>query len=375
MKREEALKLVKSMPRTIDEQEALRTLIPELRESEDERMIKSMTRLVKAFYDCNFPTPEGFEREDMLTWIERQKEPLPVPDKFSGLKSLMLQYLQSAVNRKDDTEIESDTDLFGRKILDYVWKQDEKQKEQKPSIDEIIKRAKMNHEKALMETKESVERTIENYMLKESLHISETCKKNPDSFTSEQKPAEWSEEDEALLKEIVSFFKDGTVKLQHDLDLYAGFLENRFKSLCPQPKHEWSEEDSRILYNVIAYVGYAAGQRGVRDDLFKEANGWLKSLPERFNLQPKQEWSEEDSKRYISIGTTLETSAVLSKEDYDANMVWLRDLVNSKKYSSPQPHWKPSKEQMEALKRCVDGWTDDGDGTLDSLYEQLKSIQ
>ena len=59
---------------------------------------------------------------------EEQKE--PIPDKFSGLKSLLLQYLQSAANRKDDTEIESDTDLWGRKILDYVWMcEDERQKE------------------------------------------------------------------------------------------------------------------------------------------------------------------------------------------------------------------------------------------------------
>ena len=36
------------------------------------------------------------------------------------LKSLMLQYLQSAANRKDDTEIESDTDIWAQKILDYL---------------------------------------------------------------------------------------------------------------------------------------------------------------------------------------------------------------------------------------------------------------
>ena len=79
---------------------------------------------------------DGIRGVDITPWIaylEKQKEPIPIPDKFSGLKSLMLQYLQSAANRKDDTEIESDTDLWGRKILDYVWKQDEKQKEQKPA--------------------------------------------------------------------------------------------------------------------------------------------------------------------------------------------------------------------------------------------------
>lgn len=53
-------------------------IFPELSESEDERMLKSMTRLVKAFYGCNFPTPEGFEREDMLAWLEKQSKDSPV---------------------------------------------------------------------------------------------------------------------------------------------------------------------------------------------------------------------------------------------------------------------------------------------------------
>lgn len=52
-------------------------MFPELAESEDERMIKSMTRLVKDFHDCNFPTPEGFERKDMLAWLEKQEDKKP----------------------------------------------------------------------------------------------------------------------------------------------------------------------------------------------------------------------------------------------------------------------------------------------------------
>lgn len=52
--------------------------------------------------------------------LENQKKSIPVPDKINGLKSLMLQYLQSAANRKDDTEIENDTNIWAQKILDYL---------------------------------------------------------------------------------------------------------------------------------------------------------------------------------------------------------------------------------------------------------------
>ena len=51
-------------------------------------------------------------------------------------------------------------------------------------------------------------------------------------------------------------------------------------------------------------------------------------------------------------------------------MFFKRDWMEMKQ----EEHWKPSEEQMKALKRCVDGWTNDGDGTLDSLYNDLKKL-
>ena len=91
---------------------------------------------------------------------------------------------------------------------------------------------------------------------------------------------------------------------------------------------KWSEEDDRILYNVIAYIGYAAGQTGVKDDLFKEANDWIKNIKDRFCL-----------------------------------------IVNNQ--------WKPSSEQLDALKEIVEkpykthGYVDT---RLESLYDDLKKL-
>lgn len=132
----------------------LEFVFSQLKESEDERIRKKLiwqvqmniedetADLQKSVYNgVKGHSPDLEESikdwQKTLAWLEKQKEPIPIPDKFSGLKSLMLQYLQSAANRKDDSEIEDDTDLWGRKILDYVWKQDEKQKEQKPEHFEL----------------------------------------------------------------------------------------------------------------------------------------------------------------------------------------------------------------------------------------------
>ncbi len=57
----------------------------------------------------------------------------------------------------------------------------------------------------------------------------------------------------------------------------------------------------------------------------------------------------------------------------------IEDFIDSLQQEQPEvnedePHWKPSEEQMKALKRCVDGWTDDGNGALDSLYNDLQKL-
>lgn len=60
-----------------------------------------------------------------------------------------------------------------------------------------------------------------------------------------------------------------------------------------QKPAEWSEEDELLRNACVAFI---------QDEKFKgyerayECVDWLKSLFERFNLQPKQEWSEEDEK-------------------------------------------------------------------------------
>lgn len=115
----------------------VKLIFPELRESKDEKIRKALIQEFKEKVQKSFEWKDGIPNNAVLNWLEKQKEPLPIPDKFSGLKSLMLQYLQSAANRKDDAEIESDTDLWGRKILDYVWKYSDEQKEQKPAAKNI----------------------------------------------------------------------------------------------------------------------------------------------------------------------------------------------------------------------------------------------
>ena len=95
------------------------------------------------------------------------------------------------------------------------------------------------------------------------------------------------------------------------------------KKLEKQDEQNWSEEDSRILYNVKAYIGYAAGQLGVKDELFKEANEWLNSLPIGFIHNKNY---NEDMVTLL-VGE-LERIANYNNapEQYQAEINWLKSL-------------------------------------------------
>lgn len=146
-------------------------------------------------------------------------------------------------------------------------------------------------------------------------------------------PAEWSEEDKETIEKTICILETNFKPNEGftGLDINRSQLVDRLNSLRPQPKQKWSEEDSRILYNVISYVGYAAGQRGVRDDEFKEANSWLKSLKNRGTPQ---------------------------------------------KSNTNSPSWKPSKVQMEALAWYSgnSGIPPTGDKAIKSLYNDLQKL-
>ena len=143
-----------------------------------------------------------------------------------------------------------------------------------------------------------------------------------------------------------------------------------------KPK-EWSEEDEDYLRDVKSAVndyfdeGYA-----------EELCDWLKFLPERFNLEPKQEWSEEDDKKLELVidciykfypdpvmKYTLKdwlkslrppkdcSSCAKHLEGYisgrsDAENKLLEQfgaLITPEDELRIKPRWKPSKEQMGAL--------------------------
>lgn len=178
----------------------------------------------------------------------------------------------------------------------------------------------------------------------------------------EQKPAEWSEEDElmrlAVIQTLESFGGRGTTAMQIDW----------LKSLKPQPKQEWSEEDERMLSRCIKSV--ECSKQFADSETYKAAKdvemNWLKSL----KLKPKQEWSEGDRRKlnriYDILGYAADDKGFLTSKRIigDKEAIELQDFLKFLR-----PSWKPSDGQMAELNKVRT--LNPG---LDALYQQLKNM-
>ena len=121
---------------------------------------------------------------------------------------------------------------------------------------------------------------------------------------------------------------------------------------------------------------------------YKKYENFLNSLPERFNLQPKQEWSEEDERIRKFLVKYFEFYQSHPALTLDVN-IWQGEKVSNilayferLKSLRPQPHWKPSEEQIQALTVAIDEaarceepyWRDSLHDVLLSLHTDLKKL-
>jgi len=130
-----------------------------------------------------------------------------------------------------------------------------------------------------------------------------------------------------------------------------GILEHKcaisaVKELSERKPVEWSEEDSYMLAQAIKCVNNS----GKLDVSTEEIEDWLRNL----NPQPRQGWSEEDEKmklRTIELiakyWNSLPDTDCAENEISESCYNWLQSLRT-------HPHWKPSKEEIEALEMATD---------------------
>ena len=198
MTREEAIKIIRNIYKTAVETEALAVLVPELEESEDERLRKQCIKLINDAYFANY------EASECLAWLEKQKERKSVKCiDFDNEFENQVSHLLASVMDGEYEYSEGFVTYAAQSLLGYA------KNELKP-VDQ-----------------------------------------NKATINCEPVKQEWSEEDEKMINTLVSYVKDPSC----------------WNLKCPKEK-------------LVDFI---------------------KSLPERFNLQSKQEWSDEDQKHYDDV--------------------------------------------------------------------------
>lgn len=166
-------------------------------------------------------------------------------------------------------------------------------------------------------------------------------------------------EDERIRKELVNFFSDkdeSDYEGLHPRTEIIAWLEKQGEQK-PAKITDWNSHDSSMqltLMRDIEQVSFISKE--AKDERIK----WLNSLDDRFVLEQKPTWSEEDELMLLSIIQSLKLTNGAAQTKID----WLKSL--KERYT-----WKPSDMELEVLRLAAEK-----DGTcLMGLYEQLKKLK
>lgn len=148
-------------------------------------------------------------------------------------------------------------------------------------------------------------------------------------------------------------------------DLFiCGFGDATKWELVEQKPVEWSEEDEDYINDLIKYFSQNERLKNTKEDIVI----WLKSLKDR--VLPKQEWTEEDESmrtRCIGILGKCYMGELPTKVEEELN--WLKSL-------RPQNQWQPSDEQMNTLEYYMHTLVcNEHKEILFGLYTDLKKLR
>lgn len=355
------------------DKETIEYIFPELKESEseDERIRKSLIKSFTNQHPANFPTVDGFTREQIIAWLEKQGEQKPtekVEPKFKVGDWITIDNPCQIISI-DGTYIvqycdDEETREISKKFCEFqfhIWTiQDARDGDVLVASDGSIFIFKevvdcgCKHYIALTKDNETinVNDNLEHYW-EAARGVKPATKKQRDLLFQKMKEAgyEWDAE------------KKETRKIEQK----------------PVDNLKWNEltwEDINTLEEIINNVHYE-----FRNGIGEESFG--KEVLERFRetkgeeyvdaYEQKSTWSEEDENyknALISLINEIQNQPLTRLEDWDGYIDWLKSL--KERYT-----WKPSDEQMQALSNAGNSFRpfEEGHKVLWSLYNDLKKLR
>lgn len=173
--------------------------------------------------------------------------------------------------------------------------------------------------------------------------------------------------DERIRENLIKFFRDLDALEYKEEDVIA-WLEKQGE------KPAWSEEDERNLEGIINEI--EANKNNAPDyDLatYDRFLSWLKSLKDRIQPQPKQEWCEEDEKLINEVADSLRKYS--NYVQGGNSKVYILSLADSIESLQPRYAWLPSDKQMQELYNLVCDCRPADTQLLLDIYNGLKSLK
>ena len=322
----------------LDEEDlrALRALGLVSIESEDERIRERIICRLK--YDLENNRNKFTKREipEEIAWLEKQKAKerldrmAPIyNDKElfeSALEKAWKYYNESASRTVDSFEDDYIECVFSKGFREgFLYK--EKQKEQKSAecITDSVKFEEGFKTGRELGFREGVESVKPAECLKPEKNCWYVCIK--DFYAGGKKQCSNGDLVQA---------KGGMYMMGRD-DISEWFRKAYYDEIKPA---EWSEEDNKMLSDIVKLLK-------VKNEKFIPCDAeesWLNELPNRFNLQQKQEWSDEDEENFKWFDKLFRAESIVigGKDIPQDKYLWFKSLC-------PQPHWKPSEEQIGVL--------------------------
>ena len=384
---------------------AIDMAFPDLKESEDERMIRKIESFLSAYGVDYFTNDEWREIE---VWLEKQKDASKAIEAVDRIDKYIDEYLANAHDMKDSNPDKKYyrgwDDALGKMagILQDVYS-DEKQKEQKhywkPTETDValfnkavttnktltpaeraqldIIRSKFGCCRAvncsgIVQKEQKLADVLENSDIKNSLlnHLEEVGFFLHGGFTKEemenewikdwkvQKPVEWSEEDEKKREQIIKILEQanenwriaqGSVPfgtLISWLKFLPLNLKKKNEDVAKLCSNAWNNEDEKIRKQLInicnEWLSDGQSARPCLNDV-----RWLKNLLEKQQQKPA-EWSEESNEVILKAVELLNRygNSLCNGSPEKANEVYkVADSLKSLR-TQPKQEWSEEDEKM-----------------------------
>jgi len=148
-------------------------------------------------------------------------------------------------------------------------------------------------------------------------------------MNGEKVSSAWSEEDAFRTSALTDVVKSGGSIRPELRNEFVDWLKSLKDRVQPQPKQEWSAEDEQHIDSLLKRLeGLCRKEFATTRFAVNEDEDWLKSIKNR--VQPKQEWSEEDNKWIESLIQTFEDGYFEGFNQLESYGVidWLKSFKN-----------------------------------------------